>query len=111
MRQVGPKASHSERRRRGWCLVLTYEIKVRGRLSPSLATEFAELSLTAYPELGGTVLRGPVEDQAALYGLLRRLEALGLELVEVHRSVAELENVLRSQGSVKATHAGASTHS
>jgi hypothetical protein len=32
-----------------------------------------------------TVLHGPVQDQAALYGLLDRIQALGLELVEVRR--------------------------
>jgi hypothetical protein len=32
-----------------------------------------------------TVFHGPVPDQAALHGLLRRIEALGLELVEVRR--------------------------
>jgi hypothetical protein len=32
-----------------------------------------------------TVLAGPVEDQAALHGLIRRIEALGLELIEVRR--------------------------
>jgi hypothetical protein len=31
------------------------------------------------------VLSGPIEDQAALHGLLRRIESLGLELVEVRR--------------------------
>jgi hypothetical protein len=31
------------------------------------------------------VLSGPVEDQAALHGLLRRIESLGLELLEVRR--------------------------
>ena len=34
---------------------------------------------------GDTVLRGEVRDQAALYGLLERIQALGLELVEVRR--------------------------
>ena len=31
------------------------------------------------------MLSGPIEDQAALHGLLRRIESLGLELVEVRR--------------------------
>ena len=32
-----------------------------------------------------TILHGPVRDQAELHGLLRRLESLGLELIEVRR--------------------------
>jgi hypothetical protein len=32
-----------------------------------------------------TVIHGPVQDQAALYGLLDRIPALGRELVEVRR--------------------------
>jgi hypothetical protein len=32
------------------------------------------------------VLTGPLADQAALYGLLAQLEALGLELLEVRRT-------------------------
>jgi hypothetical protein len=67
-------------------VTVTYDIKVRGRLSRTLAAEFAQLALTATTEPVETVLHGPVEDQAALYGLLRRLEAFGLELVEVRRS-------------------------
>jgi hypothetical protein len=61
------------------------EVKVRGRLSPTLAAEFEELSLKAVTEPVETMLYGSVEDQAALHGLLRRIEALGLELVEVRR--------------------------
>jgi hypothetical protein len=32
-----------------------------------------------------TILHGPVRDQAELHGLLRRLQSLGLELIEVRR--------------------------
>jgi hypothetical protein len=62
-----------------------YEVRVRGRLSRTLASEFEELALVATVEPVETVLSGPVEDQAALHGLLRRIESLGLELLEVRR--------------------------
>jgi hypothetical protein len=62
-----------------------YEIRLRGRLTKSLVAEFEQCSLTAEVEPVETVLHGPVADQAALHGLLRRIEALGLELVEVRR--------------------------
>jgi hypothetical protein len=50
-----------------------------------------DLLLGAFPDLRAqahgtdTVLTGPLADQAALYGLLARFEALGLELLEVRR--------------------------
>lgn len=62
-----------------------YEVRVRGRLSRTLASEFEELALATSVEPVETVLSGPVEDQAALHGLLRRIESLGLELLEVRR--------------------------
>ncbi|HET8620399.1 MAG TPA: hypothetical protein VFM27_15650, partial [Acidimicrobiales bacterium] len=58
-----------------------YEVRVRGRLNRTLASEFEELALAAQVAPVETVLTGPVEDQAALHGLLRRIEALGLELL------------------------------
>jgi hypothetical protein len=61
------------------------EIIVRGRLSRTLAGEFEELHLEAVPRPAETVLSGEVEDQAAFHGLLRRIEALGLEMVEFRR--------------------------
>lgn len=61
----------------------SYEIRVKGRLSDSLLAVFG--GLTATVETGETVLRGQVRDQAALYGLLDRVQSLGLELVEVRR--------------------------
>jgi hypothetical protein len=62
-----------------------YELRIRGRLSSTLINEFEERSLAASVEPVETILAGPVEDQAALHGLIRRIEALGLELVEVRR--------------------------
>jgi hypothetical protein len=61
-----------------------YEITVRGRLSASLLGAFD--GLTASPTAGGTVIGGAIPDQSALFGVLERIDALGLELLEV-RSV------------------------
>ena len=61
----------------------SYEIRIKGRLSDSLLAAFEGLDASVEPV--ETVLHGPVADQAALYGLLDRIQALGLELVEVRR--------------------------
>ena len=68
-------------------LAKAFEIRVRGTLPPDLASEFEHLEAVVVP--AGTVLRGVVPDQAALYGVLLRLQALGLELVEVRQLEAE----------------------
>ena len=59
----------------------TYEIRVRGHLGPRMLRAFEALS--AQPAGEDTLLKGRLEDQAALYGVIARLEALGLELVEL----------------------------
>jgi hypothetical protein len=64
---------------------ITYEVRLGGRLSRTLRAEFEDLGLAANDRPVETVLHGPVVDQAALHGLLRRIEALGIELVEVRR--------------------------
>ena len=61
-----------------------YEIRVQGQLDRRWATWFDGFTLAAEAD-GTTVLSGTVVDQAALHGLLQRIEALGLELVEVRR--------------------------
>ena len=61
----------------------SYEIRVKGRLTDSLLTAFEGMRASVEPV--ETVLHGPIPDQAALYGLLDRIQALGLELVEVRR--------------------------
>lgn len=60
-----------------------YEIQVRGVLGDTMLVAFPEL----HPRVrgGDTVLVGAVPDQAALHGILARIESLGLELLEVRR--------------------------
>jgi hypothetical protein len=62
---------------------ILYEIRVAGRLSPQWAEWFD--GLTVMPEDGETRLTGPVADQAALFGLLKKVRDLGLALVSVNR--------------------------
>ena len=59
----------------------SYEIHVRGEIDPHVLDELPGVS--AGRPLVRTVLYGYRLDQAALHGVLNRLEALGLELVEV----------------------------
>ena len=66
-----------------------YEIRIKGRLSDSLLAAFEGLTATVEPV--ETVLHGPVQDQAALYGLLDRIQSLGLELVEIRQLPASAE--------------------
>jgi hypothetical protein len=60
-----------------------YQIRVRGRLGRTMRAAFP--ALDAQAQGGDTVLAGFLADQAALYGVLAQLEALGLELLEVRR--------------------------
>ena len=57
-----------------------------------MAAEFEQLDLNTTTAPVDTVLEGTVDDGAALHGVLRRIEALGLELVEVRRLVDVPEN-------------------
>ena len=61
----------------------SYEIRIRGRVSRALLDSFEGMSSELEPV--ETVLHGPVRDQAELHGLLDRIQALGLELIEVRR--------------------------
>lgn len=61
-----------------------YEIRVKGHLDARWADRFEGLSFTHESD-GTTSLSGPVVDQAALHGLLRKVRDLGLSLVAVRR--------------------------
>jgi hypothetical protein len=64
-------------------MAATYEFRVCGRLGPMLLQAFPDLEA----EMRGkfTLLRGILRDRAALHGVLARLEALGLELVDMRQ--------------------------
>ena len=60
-----------------------YEIRVTGILPPEILLDFERLSASVEPV--ETVVHGPLCDQAALYGLLARLQTFGVQVVEVRR--------------------------
>jgi hypothetical protein len=60
-----------------------YEIRVRGRIGEIVRSAFPDLRAESRGE--DTVLTGNLRDQAALYGVLGTVEALGLELLELRR--------------------------
>jgi hypothetical protein len=59
-----------------------WEIRLKGHLDARWGEWFGGLTITKAGD-GTTVLRGPVADQAALHGLLRKVRDLGLPLVSV----------------------------
>jgi hypothetical protein len=61
---------------------LTCQIRVEGHLGQQWAEWFEGLTITL-EDNGQTLLTGPVADQAALHGLLKRVRDLGIPLLSV----------------------------
>ncbi|HEX2621295.1 MAG TPA: hypothetical protein VHL11_14150 [Phototrophicaceae bacterium] len=62
----------------------TYQIRVRGHLGHQWADWFEGLAITL-EDNGDSLLTGPVIDQSALHGLLRKVRDLGMPLLSVLR--------------------------
>ena len=61
----------------------SYEIRIRGRVTEPLLSSFENMSSKLEPV--ETVLSGWSRDDDEVHGILDRIQALGLELVEVRR--------------------------
>ncbi|MBI9050242.1 MAG: hypothetical protein JEZ00_12540 [Anaerolineaceae bacterium] len=60
-----------------------YQIRINGHLNPDWTDWFEGLTITR-EDGGTTVLTGEVLDQAALYGTLKRIRDLGMNLVSLN---------------------------
>jgi hypothetical protein len=63
---------------------MVYQIRIKGHLDDRWADWFEGLTITR-EDNGDTLLTGPVVDQAALHGLLKKVRDLGMPLVSVNR--------------------------
>lgn len=63
---------------------MIYQIKIDGHLGTQWTDWFEGLTITP-EEDGKTVLAGPVPDQSALYGILKKVRDLGMPLISLHR--------------------------
>jgi len=60
-----------------------YQIRIKGHLSHQWADWFEGLTITL-EEDGNTLLAGPVIDQSALHGILKKIRDLGMPLLSVN---------------------------
>ena len=63
---------------------MVYQIRIKGHLGPRWADWFGDVSITL-EDNGDTLLTCPVVDQAALYGLLRKVRDLAMPLISAIR--------------------------
>jgi hypothetical protein len=69
----------------------TCELQIKGQLSSEWAEWFAGFELIELAS-GDTLLRSLLSDQAALHGILMRIQALSLDLLALHVSEMGLES-------------------
>ena len=63
---------------------MVYQVRLQGHLSRRWKDHFGDVTISL-EDNGETLLTGPVTDQAALYGLLRKVRDVGLPLISVTR--------------------------
>jgi hypothetical protein len=63
---------------------VVYQIRLKGHLGSEWTDWFEDLTITL-EENGDTLLTGPLVDQSALHGLLKKVRDLGMPLVSINR--------------------------
>lgn len=71
---------------------MNYEIIIRGFIHEHVKSHWFEDLQMIQNEAHNTVLKGDFVDQAALYGVLRRIQDLGMELISVMPKSEESKN-------------------
>lgn len=71
----------------------TYTIRVGSELTPEWSEWFDGLTILHEVE-GETLITGQIEDQAVLFGLLKKIRNLGLPLISVNRTVLIKKSIL-----------------
>lgn len=71
----------------------SYRIRVKEQLGPEWSEWFGGMSITC-DDPNETTLSGQVVDQAALYGILNQIQALGLTLLSVLRETLPSSELL-----------------
>jgi hypothetical protein len=66
----------------------TYRIRVKGHLAVRWEAWFEAMTITPLAN-GDSLLTGPVIDQAALHGILKRIRDLGLPLISVEQAESD----------------------
>ncbi len=61
-----------------------YEIRLKGHLDTRWGNRFEGMTIML-EDNGNTLLTGPVNDQSALHGLLKKIRDLGIPLISVNR--------------------------
>jgi hypothetical protein len=62
-----------------------YEVRIEGHIGRQWVGWFDGMNIEQ-DENGETLISGPVKDQAALFGLLKKVRDLGLTLISVNRN-------------------------
>jgi hypothetical protein len=71
---------------------MVYQIRIKGHFGHQWTDWFGNLSIFLEGN-GDTLITGPVPDQAALHGLLKKIRDLGAPLISIIRSEPEQTNV------------------
>ena len=77
-----------------------YQIKIRGHLDSQWSDWFNGLSVTTDQE-GNTLITGPVVDDSALHGLLKRIRDLGMPLISCNQIQSEEDDPYKKDRSEK----------